>query len=28
VTVTVTWRDSRSHTTTLAAYIRCSTIPC
>ena len=28
VTVTVSWRDSRSHTTTLAAYIRCSTIPC
>src|SRR6266478_5764988 len=28
VTVTVSWQDSRSHTTTLAAYIRCSTIPC
>jgi len=28
VTVTVTWADSRPHTTTLAAYVRCSTIPC
>ena len=28
VTVTVKWRDTRSHFTTLAAYIRCSTIPC
>ena len=28
VTVTVSWRDTQSHTTTLAAYIRCSTIPC
>ena len=28
VTVTVSWRDTRSHTTTLAAYVRCSTIPC
>ena len=28
VTVTVQWRDTLTHTTTLAAYIRCSTIPC
>jgi len=28
VTVTVSWTDSRFHKTTLAAYIRCSTIPC
>jgi Tfp pilus assembly protein PilV len=28
VTVSVAWVDSRSHTTTLAAYVRCSTIPC
>src|SRR6266516_3905541 len=28
VTVRVSWRDTRLHTTTLAAYIRCSTIPC
>ena len=28
VTVTVSWTDSRPHKTTLAAYIRCSTIPC
>ena len=28
VTVTVSWRDTQSHTTTLAAYIRCSSIPC
>jgi len=28
VTVTVSWQDTRSHTTTLAAYVRCSTIPC
>ena len=28
VTVSVAWRDSRSHTTALAAYVRCSTIPC
>ena len=28
VTVVVTWIDSRSHTTRLAAYVRCSTIPC
>jgi Tfp pilus assembly protein PilV len=28
VTVTVSWRDTRLHFTTLAAYIRCSTIPC
>ena len=28
VTVKVSWRDTRLHLTTLAAYIRCSTIPC
>jgi len=28
VTVTVTWRDTRLHSTTLASYIRCSAIPC
>ena len=28
VTVTVSWTDTRAHTTTLAAYVRCSTIPC
>src|SRR6266849_3123671 len=28
VTVSVAWTDTRAHTTTLAAYIRCSTIPC
>ena|SRR5689334_5994201 len=28
VTVTVAWHDSRDHTTQLAAYVRCSTIPC
>ena len=28
VTVSVAWRDSRPHTTALAAYVRCSTIPC
>ena len=28
VTVTVTWRDPRQHTTRLAAYVRCSVIPC
>jgi Tfp pilus assembly protein PilV len=28
ITVTVTWRDTRSHTTTLAGYVRCSAIPC
>jgi len=28
VTVTVSWTDSQFHKTTLAAYIRCSTIPC
>ena len=28
VTVTVAWKDSRSHQTTVAAYVRCSTIPC
>jgi Tfp pilus assembly protein PilV len=28
VTVTVSWKDSRSHTTRVAAYIRCSAIPC
>jgi len=28
VTVTVSWKDSRSHDTAVAAYVRCSTIPC
>jgi Tfp pilus assembly protein PilV len=28
VTVTVTWDDSRPHTTRVAAYIRCAAIPC
>jgi Tfp pilus assembly protein PilV len=28
VTVTVSWRDPRAHTTRLSAFIRCSTIPC
>jgi Tfp pilus assembly protein PilV len=28
VTVTVAWTDSRAHTVTLAAYVRCSTVPC
>jgi Tfp pilus assembly protein PilV len=28
VTVRVAWTDSRPHTTRLAAYVRCSTIPC
>src|SRR2546428_11359842 len=28
VTVQVTWRDPRQHTTRLAAYVRCSVIPC
>src|SRR2546425_613143 len=28
VSVTVTWRDTRLHTTTLASYVRCSAIPC
>jgi len=28
VTVTVSWRDTRLHATTLASYIRCSAIPC
>ena len=28
VTVTVSWTDSRSHSTVLAAYVRCSMIPC
>ena len=28
VTVKVSWRDTGLHITTLAAYIRCSTIPC
>src|SRR6266403_1636879 len=26
VSVTVTWRDTRLHTTTLASYVRCSAI--
>ena len=28
VTVTVSWRDARQHETSVAAYVRCSTIPC
>jgi hypothetical protein len=28
VTVTVSWRDSNDHATTVAAYVRCSTVPC
>jgi len=28
VTVTVAWRDSNDHATTVAAYVRCSTVPC
>jgi Tfp pilus assembly protein PilV len=28
VTVSVSWTDTRAHTTRLAAYIRCSRIPC
>ena len=28
VTVTVEWIDSREHETSVAAYVRCSTIPC
>ena len=28
VTVTISWHDSRSHTTQVAAYVRCSAIPC
>src|SRR5262245_3394291 len=28
VTVTVSWRDTRLHSTSLASYIRCSAIPC
>jgi Tfp pilus assembly protein PilV len=28
VTVTVSWQDSRPHATQVAAYVRCSAIPC
>src|SRR3989442_13032302 len=28
VTVTVAWTDSRSHSTQVASYVRCSAIPC
>lgn len=28
VVVTLTWTDSRPQTTRLAAYVRCSTLPC
>ena len=28
VTVAVAWTDSRPHTTALAAYVRCSNVPC
>ena len=28
VTVTVAWEDSSDHETSVAAYVRCSTIPC
>jgi hypothetical protein len=27
VTVTVSWRDSNDHATSVAAYVRCSTVP-
>jgi Tfp pilus assembly protein PilV len=28
VTVTISWKDSKPRTTRMAAYVRCSTIPC
>ena len=28
VTVTIAWKDSKAHTTQVAAYVRCSTVPC
>jgi len=28
VTVTVSWRDPRQHTSRLSAFVRCATIPC
>ena len=28
VTVSVAWKDSRAHTTTIAAFVRCSNNPC
>lgn len=28
VTVSVAWRDSRTHAARLAAYVRCTTVPC
>ncbi len=28
VTVTVSWKDSKSHNTRVAAYIRCAAVPC
>lgn len=28
VTVTVAWTDAQSHAVQLAAYVRCSTVPC
>jgi len=28
VTVRVSWTDHRPHTTTVAGYVRCSTVPC
>jgi hypothetical protein len=28
VTVTVSWRDTKDHATSVAAYVRCSTVPC
>jgi Tfp pilus assembly protein PilV len=28
VTVTIAWHDSRAHSTSVAAYVRCSAIPC
>jgi Tfp pilus assembly protein PilV len=28
VAVSVAWTDSRAHTARLAAYVRCSTVPC
>jgi Tfp pilus assembly protein PilV len=27
-TVTISWRDSRAHTTRVSTFLRCSTIPC
>jgi Tfp pilus assembly protein PilV len=27
-TVTATWTDNKTHTVTMAAYVRCATVPC